>query len=399
MRWRDVYAYFFATSFLASFLLVPACRRLARHIGLLDHPGPRKIHERPTPLLGGLAILLAFFLVLWGHLLACYLASDGAALHSYGPENFLYYFRCLQTVYPEAATVFAGGVLIFTVGLLDDRRHLSIRARLLAEFVVAGLVVVFGIRPRLGFLPDPAVQALAIVWIVGITNAFNLLDGADGLAAGVAIISSLTLAFVMALGHEPMAALLLVALAGATAGFLRYNLPPASIFLGSAGSMFLGYLLGATVLVATYMTRHTTTLFPILIPVLVLGVPLYDTASVVFIRLARGQSIVLADQNHLIHRLVRMGFSYRQGVLFIYLITFCVAINAALLVGASLRDSLVIMLQIAGLFLILVVIERVSMKRAREIEAERGGANAAAGGEATPAPRAAQPVGAGEPRG
>lgn len=371
MRWRYLYLLVFLLPMAMSMLAVPLCMRMARRFGVVDKPGPRKIHRAPTPLLGGAAIFAGFSATLWGGLLAGPALYDSPWVEALLPPGGQSHLLAIRGVLPQIAAVYVGALLVFLLGLADDVLDLSVRMRLFWEFGVAIVVVTMGIRPDLAFLPEPLVWAVAVVWVVGITNAFNLLDGADGLASGVAIIAALILALVMALGAQPMVAVLLLALAGAASGFLVFNRPPARIFLGSSGSMFLGYMLSVTVLVSTFMAAHTTTIFPILIPVLVLSIPLYDTFSVIVIRLLRGQPIALADQNHLIHRLMRIGFSTKQGVLFIYLLAVALGFTSPLLVRANFVDSLVIFGQLLCVILLVVIVELVSARRVREREKVR----------------------------
>lgn len=368
MRWPLLYLVVFVLPLMFAAGVMPLCMRLAHRLDIVDRPGPRKIHRTPTPLLGGLAIVVALTLCVWGGLAIGPMLYDLRWIHAVLPEGAASHLMSIHGILPQISTVFAGGLSMALVGLADDIWDLSVRARLLGEFAIATCVVTMGIRPDLAFLPAPVVWVVAVVWVVGITNSFNLLDGADALAGGVAVISALTLALVMALGAQPMVATLLVALAGATTGFLFWNRPPARVFMGSTGSMFLGYNLAVIVLLATFMAEQTTTVFPILIPVLVLAIPLYDTFSVILIRLVQGKSIALADQNHLIHRLIRMGFSPRQGVWFIYLLTICLGFTSPLLVRANPLDSMVIFGQLLCIVLLLVTVEFVSVRRAKERE-------------------------------
>ena len=363
----------FAVSLLFSLLLVPLFKKLSFRLNALDIPDKRKTHSRPTPLLGGVAIYLSFSLVILASLLVIYFFLAGSSatrvLTITIPNVLRVYARNLHEnslIIEKIAIIFGGGVLILLIGLFDDFKNLSVMARFAAEIIVATAVVWLGIKPELYIFPPEVVGIITVFWIVGITNSFNLLDGMDGLAAGVGFIAAGILAFVMATNDQPLVALLLCAFAGSLLGFLRHNFHPASIFMGSSGSMFIGYMLSVSVLVGTFMKEGERNTIPIIMPILILGVPLYDTFSVILIRLKNKKPITKADKNHVAHRLFRLGLTQKQAVLFIYLMTFCIGNNATLLGSASLLGnttfgSFVILVQIAATFGIIIILERVNL--------------------------------------
>jgi UDP-GlcNAc:undecaprenyl-phosphate GlcNAc-1-phosphate transferase len=253
----------------------------------------------------------------------------------------------------------------FLLGLLDDLRGVSARLRLYVQSLVAIGLVALGYGPSLAFLPSWLAGAIGVLWIVGVTNAFNLLDGLDGLAAGVALVGILALLTIMGLSDQPNVVLLSAAMAGTLLGFLRYNAPPAKVFLGSSGSLLIGYLMAMATLLLTFGAGPMkNSLASIFTPLFVVAIPLYDTASVILLRLREGRAITQADQNHFHHRLLRIGFSQRQAVAFICLAAFAVALSAVRLVQATPRGSVVILVQIGALLSMLILAERAALRLA-----------------------------------
>lgn len=357
-----VFLCFVAAGLLASLVLTPLAAALARRSGAMDHPDPRKAHREPIPLLGGVAIFLAFNGVILGALgLGLLVLKDGDV--ALVPGFLRPYLANIAAdsghVLRRLGMIGAGGLAVFLLGLWDDLRSPGVGVRLSLQFVIAGFVVHFGIRPELGFLPHPLVTVAATVWIVGIMNAFNFIDGLDGLTTGVGAIAGAILAVAMVRWSQPLVALLLCTLTGTLIGFLRYNFYPASIFLGSSGSLLLGYLLGVIVLVSTFIVTPRDDVLPIVMPVLIMGIPLYDMASVLVIRRARGTSVFQGDRNHLGHRLMRRGFTHKQAVLCIYALTFSVGLNALILPTLRTTDSILVLVQVLALFGVVILLERV----------------------------------------
>lgn len=363
----ELAAYLFLVSLLLMGILTPLAMRLGRRFGVLDVPGARKIHMEPTPLTGGWAIFLTLTLVLWGHLLGAYLLRGSSLLDSF-PRFLRSPVELAPTLIGKIAPVYFGALAIFLLGMFDDLRGMSVKSRLLFQIGVAGILVSLGLRPNLGFLPSWVGAVIGIVWIVGITNAFNFLDGLDGLSSGVALVATLALLTIMGIARQPDVVYLLAALAGTQLGFLRFNFQPAKVFLGSSGSLLLGYLLAAATLLVTYMNGPSDNwLMPLLTPVFILAIPIYDTTSVVLIRLFQKRSIAIGDQSHFHHRLLRLGFSHRQTVVFILLIAFSVGLSGVRLVQATMGQSLLIILQIAGIMALLILAERVASRVRGEV--------------------------------
>ena len=354
---------------VASAALVPLSTRAAYFFGVLDHPGPRKLHGGAIPRLGGVAIFVSFTaVVLLGYAAAlpALLESSSARSHVGAAIAML---REAPTVKVRLMGLLAGGAIVFGVGLADDvfggRFPVALKAA--GQILAAGILVAAGVRTS--FMPGETLNVIVtMVWIVGMTNAFNLLDNMDGLSAGVALIASAVfLVNAWALG-EFFISLLLLAFIGCLIGFLLYNSHPASVFLGDCGSLFIGYVIASLTLLERYVSHASSTLFPVLMPVLVLAVPIMDTATVVMIRLREGRPIYVGDRRHLSHRLVALGFSTRQAVLFIYLLTLSLGLGAVNLSDATPGQSALILVQFVGL--VALVLTLMFVDRGPEIRSE-----------------------------
>jgi UDP-GlcNAc:undecaprenyl-phosphate GlcNAc-1-phosphate transferase len=256
---------------------VPMLRRLAVATGFVDRPGAHKSHHRPTPYLGGVGLIAG---VLTGMLIA----------HDLGVH---------------VVVIALGAAVLGTVGLVDDHRTVHPGIRLLLQVAAAGVPVLLGLRVSATgmLLPD---AAITLVWIVGVTNAFNLLDNMDGLSAGVAAAAGLSVLGLAALGRQNPAAEAAGAVVGACTGFLLYNRRPASIFMGDTGSLFLGFV---TAVLAIEVDPVVSPPKSFLVPLLVLGLPMLDTTTVVLARVRRGRSVLRGGRDHLSHRLVALGFA------------------------------------------------------------------------------------------
>jgi UDP-GlcNAc:undecaprenyl-phosphate/decaprenyl-phosphate GlcNAc-1-phosphate transferase len=292
------------------------------------------------------ALAVSFLVtVIAGFLLAPHLsAADWPALR--GPLSLL---REAPRVTFQLAAVLAGATLCFLVGVLDDvlGSRFPMLAKLAGQLLAAGVVAAGGVRTS--FMPYEWMNvALTVIWLVGITNAFNLLDNMDGLAAGVGFVASLVFLLNAWLLGESFIVLLLAAFMGSLLGFLVYNAPPARVFLGDSGSLFLGCTMGSLTLLERYVSHASSSLFPVLMPVVVLAVPLIDTFTVMAVRLKEGRPIYLGDRLHLSHRLVARGFSPRAAVCFLYLATFFLGLGATTLAHASPVMSLLTLVQTVG---------------------------------------------------
>ena len=302
----------FSVAALMSYFLTPGTMRLARRFGAVDEPDERRAHAVPTPSWGGIAIYLGFLAALFSVLLAASLAGSGQ-----------------MTI--QVLGIVLGGTLIALLGGADDRFDLPAGVKLGGQIICAGLLVLFGVKIEgisdplgNGWIALPAWLGitLTILWVVAVTNAINLIDGLDGLAAGVCAIAALSLAMIGLGWGRLEAAVLAAGLSGASFGFLPYNFSPAKVFMGDLGSHFLGYSIAAISVLGAFKVAAS---LAILLPLLVLAVPIFDTAFAITRRYRRRQPIFSGDRGHVHHILLARGLSQRQTVLVIYGITaaFC----------------------------------------------------------------------------
>jgi UDP-GlcNAc:undecaprenyl-phosphate GlcNAc-1-phosphate transferase len=358
-------------SWLAGFVM----RKLAPRWNLVDRPGDRKIHARVIPYGGGIAIWTALVLPL--AILQLVLAIMPDALRASAPDAqtsgswFSEALELLQThrggLLERAGDLWfflGGATALMILGLVDDRRKLDWRVRLAVETAVAAAVV-FGRGWTLTLFVDwPLVTAVAsVLWIVWLINAFNMLDNMDGLSAGVAAISACLLAIVMLGTPEPdsgqpqlFVAGFLFLLVGALVGFLFHNRPPARLFMGDAGAYLVGYCLAVMSILATFsgggLPRHA-----ILAPLCVFAIPIYDTLSVITIRVVSGRSPFQGDTSHFSHRLVALGLSPARSVLTIYLASAACGLGALLLHQVNAWGAAVVLLMIFCLLCVIATLE------------------------------------------
>lgn len=280
--------------FFSSILLTPLVKKLAFIVGATDKPNYRKVHQKIMPRLGGLAIYISFIIGLL-------VLHPGA---------------------PYAAQIVIGSIIIIITGILDDIYELSAKVKFIAQISAASVVVIwggvhvqfinlpFGGHVEFGYLSIP----LTIIWIVGITNAINLIDGLDGLAAGVSSIALITIsgmAIIMGDGYVTAVASIVLA---STLGFLFYNFHPAKIFMGDTGALFLGYMIS----VLSLLGFKNVTIISFIVPIIILGVPISDTFFAILRRIVNKKPLSAPDKSHLHHCLLRSGFTHRQTVLIIY---------------------------------------------------------------------------------
>ncbi len=357
-------------------------RMLAPRLGLVDRPGHRKIHARPVPYGGGIGIWAGGIvpLVLGQLLLWSWSGSSAAGLDWSRFGDFAQrlgefvspHLPGLQSRAWELWFFLAAATVLMLLGLADDSWKINWRMRLVVEFVVAAAVVYIpGWRLTL-FVDLPLLtDVVTILWIVGLVNSINFLDNMDGLAGGVSAIAATLLAVYMLIVPEaPGQPQLFIAgflflLVGSLVGFLWHNRPPARMFMGDAGSYFVGFSLAVMTTLATFsgpgIPRHS-----ILAPVCVLAVPLYDTLSVVVIRLRNGRSPFEGDTNHFSHRLVALGLSKVQAVLTIYLTTAACGLGALVLPQVDALGAAIIALVIGCLLGVIAILEVAARRRMRE---------------------------------
>jgi UDP-GlcNAc:undecaprenyl-phosphate/decaprenyl-phosphate GlcNAc-1-phosphate transferase len=278
----------FGLAFLLSLYGVPIARRAALSHGMVDSPdGQLKQQRQPVPYLGGLAVYVAFLVSL----------------------AFTFEFR------QDVLGIVLAGTLVMLLGLIDDFGVLSPSRKLLGQLLAVFVLIKSGIHIDIAAWPYWLNVAVTVLWMVGIINAFNLLDIMDGLSAGVGLVSACVLLAVALLNGDSTIAFMLTALIGSLLGFLRHNFHPARIYMGDAGSLFLGLMLGALAMIGQYTPHHHVSL---LTPMLILGVPIFDTLFVMYIRFLRGLPIFRGSPDHMPLRLRHWGLSVRQVVLISY---------------------------------------------------------------------------------
>ena len=300
----------------------PVMRLVALRFGVIDQPATRKIHARPVPLLGGAAIYVAFIIVLL-------LLGDRRYIH-------------------EVIGIFLGATLVSLMGVVDDRWGLGSYVKLVGQLLAAGILIYSGVQLSVwgGWLDI----LITIAWVVGITNAMNLLDNMDGLSGGLAMIAAVFFTLLAALSDQYLVGALAAALAGACAGFLVYNWNPAHIFMGDTGSLFLGFLLAAVGIKLRFPSNSDTITW--MIPVLVLGIPVFDTTLVFISRLRRGKNpLTTPGKDHISHRFAHLLGSRREAVLLCYLLSGAVGLAAIFITQANLFEATIV----GGAFLLIAL--------------------------------------------
>ena len=338
----------FFVALIVAFFSTPIAKRVAFRSGAVDVPkDDRRMHRKPMALMGGLAIIVGFFV---------------SALYSFAARDFRTFLGMLSSWRILGPVL--GTLLIIGMGIADDIRPMKARAKLPFQLVAAILVASSGTRiiafskpfqeiamgrpETVVLVGDILSYVVTILWIVGVTNAINLIDGLDGLSAGVSGIAALSLFIVAVIKDQPEIALLAVILFGAVIGFLPYNFNPAKIFSGSTGAYFLGFMLSV---ISLSGTMKSVTAISLAIPILVLGLPLFDTLFAMTRRVANGRPIGEGDRGHIHHRLVDMGLSHRMSVTVLYVISGTLG-----LISIALADKGILMAILLVVFILVFVI-------------------------------------------
>ncbi len=320
-------------TFIASLILVPIAKKIAYHIGAIDKPNARKIHNVDMPRLGGLAIFGSFLLgyILYGELTT------------------------------QMLSILIGSFIILLVGIFDDIKPIKARYKFLVQIIAALIVVLYGqvyfteitflgIRLEFNMLIS---YFLSTFFIVAISNAINLIDGLDGLAGGVSSIYFLTISIIAFILNRltGLDFILAIIMLGATLGFLVYNFPPAKIFMGDSGSLFLGFMISVIAL----MSFKVATLTSLVIPITILAIPIFDTALAIFRRILKGESIGTPDKEHFHHQLLKLKFTPRVSILIIYMINILFSVVSIFYAIGDTKDAMIlyVILMILLLFVIL----------------------------------------------
>jgi UDP-GlcNAc:undecaprenyl-phosphate GlcNAc-1-phosphate transferase len=322
----------FGLALLLSLYGVPIAKRAALKYRIVDVPDGRLKHQRePVPYLGGLAMYLAFLVSL----------------------AFTFAFR------QDVLGIVLAGTLVMMLGLIDDFGELTPLTKLAGQLLAVFVLIKSGVRIQIAALPDWLCLTLTIVWMVGLINAFNLLDVMDGLSAGIGLIGSVFLLMVAVYTGDMTIAFMLAALAGSVLGFLRYNTHPAQIYMGDAGALFLGLMLGALAMTGTYPGGHQ---IAVLSPVLILGVPIFDTLFVMYIRYRRGLPIFLGSPDHIAIRLRHWGLTVPQVVAISYAATMIMGTVGVLVTVLPEKSALLLVIgTLLALGLITALVKRVNV--------------------------------------
>jgi len=351
-----------ASSALIGLLVTPLVRMLALRANFIDHPGERKIHSAPIAYGGGIAVALSALLAV------------GAVL--YYKDTNLTLWRSQEDLHPGLTLwILAAAALgALALGLIDDKFKLSPYTKLAGQAVLAIAVVAGGVRIT-AFIGDNLVmQTVTVIWIVLITNSFNLLDNMDGLCSGTVAIAAAMLGLVAMESSQWNLMIVLAALCGACLAFLRYNFSPATIFLGDGGSLFVGFVMACCTVMVTYYRASRPSHMAIGIPLLILAIPIYDTLSVILIRLKERRPLMRGDNSHFSHRLVDLGMTRRQAVATIHLACLAIGLPATVLVqftGEQERYGLLIVGQALLVLTIVALLERAGRNRAEKTPASK----------------------------
>ena len=308
--------------FILSVIFTPIIKKLAFKIGAVDQPESRKVHRKIMPRLGGLAIYASF-------LIGLFIFIDDSNI---------------------VLAILTGSLIIVLVGVLDDLLQLSPKVKMAGQVIAAVVTVYSGIRIEFITLPfgdkiefDFFAVPITVIWIIAITNAINFIVGLDGLAAGISSIALLTISVLAILMGDSISALLGIILLGSTLGFLVFNFYPAKIFMGDTGSLFLGYMISVLAIIGLY---KNVTVFSLIVPVIILGIPILDTLFAIIRRLVHKKPISSPDKFHLHHCIIRLGFSHRQTVIMIYVMSGLFSIAAVIFTRSTLWGATIILVSL-----------------------------------------------------
>ena len=335
--WGDV-SIAFLLAFVTAFVMTPYTIRLANKVGAIDIPEKRRINEEPTPRLGGIAVIIGFLIS------SIYLIIIMTLEKTFFPFGEEQYFHKL-------IGLLIGIIVLAVFCFIDDVKGLPAIIKLLGQTLAAVIVVSFGIQidnvnipfleQALNFENKVYIYILSVGWIVGITNAINLIDGLDGLSSGITLISCFSLIIVFTMNQSPLIAIILItALAGAIVGFLPYNFNPAKTFIGDTGAQFLGFSLAV---ISILGTAKTYTLLVLISPLIILAIPIADTLFAIVRRVIKGRSIKAIfspDTGHLHHKLMKHGYTQKQAVLILYGMSACFGMFAIILLESGIWKAI-----------------------------------------------------------
>jgi UDP-GlcNAc:undecaprenyl-phosphate/decaprenyl-phosphate GlcNAc-1-phosphate transferase len=356
-----IYSIVFVLGLFVSSIVTPLCIRAALKFGYVDRPSERKIHTEIVPYGGGVALFLSLSLIV----LILYLVANN---NLFLPEDLPEFIDLNVLLKDTRALSFLFGALgIFILGLLDDIYDIPAKGKLLLQMIIVSLVIKYSSMTMSFFIHTPWVGFIGtLLWIILITNAFNLLDNMDGVCAGVSIITLLIYFVLLITFQQYLVSLLTLVVSAPLVVFMFYNKPPAKVYLGDAGSLMLGFLIAILSVMSTYYRdgQHLSTYFT---PLLILAIPIFDVITVMAIRYRLGTPFFKADKNHFSHRLLNLGLSPVKVLLIILSITFVMGLGAIFLIHSNQFQSLIILAEALILFIMIVIFEKVGVKRKQSL--------------------------------
>jgi len=351
-----------AISFVTSAVLTAVVQRLSMRLDFVSHPTNDRFHRIVVPLGGGIAIFATITAALITAVIAVKFIIAPGHINSLLDESVIVHTQGFIDKIPQLLVILICITALFALGLTDDKRHLGPYIKLAVQFIVAFLAVVFAdIRVEF-FIHSKIITALfSAFWIVLIINCFNFLDNMDGASAGIAVVASVVLFVAAATNGQVFISAMALLFIGTLLGFLAFNFPPASIFMGDAGSLIVGFMVALLTLRTTYYHQALSgQWYPVLMPLIVMAVPLYDFTSVTILRISQGKSPFVGDTQHFSHRLCRRGLTETQTVLTLYLATLITGLSAIFLYQVNLAGAILIFVQTILILAIIAILESTS---------------------------------------
>lgn len=349
-------------SSVLSAVLTAVARRLALKWNFVSHPAEDRYHRSVVPLGGGIAIYATIAAALVAGIIAVRFVIAPGHLDGLLDESVTVHATGFLDKVPHLLIILGCLTVLFAVGLIDDKKHLGPFVKLAAQFIVAIIAAVFAdVRVEMFIENKLITSLLSAFWIVLIINAFNFLDNMDGASAGIAVIASAILFVAAAISDQVFIGAMAVLFVGTLLGFLFFNFPPATIFMGDAGSLVVGFVVALITLRTTYYHQDISVdWYPVLMPLIVMAVPLYDFISVTLLRISQGKSPFVGDTQHFSHRLKRRGLSETQTVLTLYLATLATGLGATFLYQVNFAGAILIFAQTVMILAIIAVLESAS---------------------------------------
>ncbi len=357
MTWTNVYFVCFFAALIISLIMTPACRQVAFFFNILDQPAVQnhKRHSKAIPLLGGMALCFSWLTTIAIGILI----SRTYLMAGHLDKSVISEIHGTSNVSKELISLCLGAVLITLFGLYDDVCNMKAKTKFAGQFVVAVIAATWGGAKVSIFLANPILSwAISVFWILVIMNAINFFDNMDGLAIGTGTIAFVFFAIIAAINGQHFVAVFGATMAGAAFGFWFYNCSPATIFMGDSGSHLLGYNLAILGCLVTYYNPSLSyTKIPILIPLFILAIPLYDLCAVVIIRWRNSKPFYIGDHNHLSHRFVKMGLSRPNAVKAVHLMVLAIGLSSLPLIWGDLKTTVICVIQATTILMLVSLLQ------------------------------------------